>query len=214
MFILSQQNSVANHFISELRDVHIQKDRRRFRQNMTRLGQMLAYELSKTLPYKNYNITTPLGTAEMNLITEQPVLATILRAGLPLYDGFLDVFDKAESAFIGAYRGGYQADSSFDIELHYVTTPNLEGKTLILIDPMLATGKSFLKSYKSLLKYGNPSKVHIVAAIGSKQGVNFVEENLPEAHIWLGDLDEALSPKSYIVPGLGDAGDLAFGVKM
>jgi uracil phosphoribosyltransferase len=214
MFVLTRQHSIADHFLAEMRDVKIQQDRARFRHNLRRLGQVLAYEISKTLSYKNYQVNTPLGTAQVYLQPQAPVLATILRAGLPMYEGMLDYFDKAESAFIGAYRGGYQSDNSFDIELHYVTTPQLEEKTVILIDPMLATGKSILKSYKSLLKYGTPDKLHIVAAIGSQQGVNFVEQNLPQAQLWLGDLDEELNARSYIVPGLGDAGDLAFGVKL
>jgi uracil phosphoribosyltransferase len=213
MFILTQQHSVASHFLAELRDIHIQKDRMRFRENLFRIGEIMAYEISKTFSYKNYQTTTPLGVAETYLMSSQPVLATILRAGLPLYDGMLHFFDKAESAFVGAYRGGYQEDNSFEIELHYVTSPPLDDKILIINDPMLATGKSLLRAYKALLKYGTPKNVNIVAAIASQTGVDFLQKNLPEAQLWIGDLDETLNSKSYIVPGLGDAGDLAFGIK-
>ena len=213
VFQLTAQASVANHFLAEMRHQKIQQDSLRFRRNLERLGEVLAYELSKTLPYKNATVSTPLGLAHTQLLTEQPVLAAILRAGLPFYQGFLNFFDQAESAFIGAYRGEASSDHSFDIEVHYATTPRLDDKVLILIDPMLATGKSLYLVYKRLLHFGQPRELHIISAIASRAGIQYLEEQLPEASLWVGDIDEELNAKSYIIPGLGDAGDLAFGVK-
>ncbi len=211
--ILTEQPSVAHHFVAQLRNVDVQGDRMRFRRNMERLGEVMAYEVSKTLPYEPWQVTTPLGTAKTQRILYPVVLATVLRAALPLFNGFLNVFEEAESAFIGAYRGPHQADETFDIEMNYMTSPNLNGKILILIDPMLATGKSILKSYESLLAYGTPVQTHIVAAIASRPGVQYVQGHLPKCRIWAGAVDEILNYKYYIVPGLGDAGDLAFGEK-
>lgn len=214
MFILSENQTVANHFIAELRDLELQKDRARFRNNLERLGSVLAYEISKTLTYENVNIPTQLGVSSTELIVEQPVLISILRAGVPFYQGFLNYFDQADSAFVGAYRGKYTENHNFEIELYYVASPNLEGKTVILIDPMLATGKSFVLTYQNLLKYGRPKKVHVASAIGSQAGVDLINKEIPEVTLWLGALDDSLNQKSYIVPGLGDAGDLSFGEKV
>ncbi len=213
LFILTEQPSIGNHFVAQLRNIEVQRDRMRFRRNMERIGELLAYEISKALPFVSAQITTPLGTAHTQQLQHQPVLTTILRAGLPLFQGFLNVFDEAESAFIGAYRGPHQEDHSFDIEMKYLTSPSIEGKTLILIDPMLATGKSIIRSYETLLKHGQPAQVHIATAIASRAGTQYVLDNLPGCKIWTGAVDEELNHKFYIVPGLGDAGDLAFGEK-
>lgn len=214
MFIFTEHHTIANHFIAELRDQQIQKDSMRFRKNMERLGEIMAYEISKTMVYKQTDVETPLGSAATFLIEGQPVVATILRAGLPMYQGFINFFDKAESSFVGAYRSKHKMDESFDIEMHYVVTPDLADKTLVLIDPMLATGKSIVKTYKALLRFGIPAQTHIVAAIASREGVNHVVGQLPLCKLWLGAIDEKLNVKSYIVPGLGDAGDLAYGEKL
>lgn len=213
MFVFTDTNSIANHFIAELRDVNVQKDSWRFRKNLERLGELMAYELSKVLVYSPEKIQTPLGESSTSLMETAPVLATILRAGLPLYQGFLNYFDKAESAFVGAYRGPMQADNTFEVVQGYTATPELKDKVLILIDPMLATGKSITAVYQSLLPYGKPKEVHIVAAIASEAGVQYVQAHLPGVHLWLGAIDKILNDKFYIVPGLGDAGDLAFGNK-
>jgi uracil phosphoribosyltransferase len=213
MFILTHTNTVASHFVRELRDSNIQTDSMRFRRNMERIGEVLAYEISKTFPYATSDIRTPL--AEMQVAeAESPVLATVLRAGLPLYQGFLNYFDKAESAFIGAYRSAHKADHSFDIAMEYLAAPSLEGKQLIIIDPMLATGKSLVLAYQSLLSAGTPKSVHIAAAISSRAGAEYVQNAIPHAQLWLGAVDETLNDHYYIVPGLGDAGDLAFGSKL
>lgn len=214
MLVLAHTHHIANVFLAELRNTAVQQDRMRFRQNLQRVGQALAYELSKTMAYEKQVVTTPLGNKEVLLPVQQPVLVTVLRASLPLYNGFLEVFDKADSAFIGAYRGAHKADNSFDIALDYVASPSLDGREVVLLDPMLATGKSLVKAYESLLQYGTPSKLHVVAAIAANQGVEYVQEKLPQAHIWLGDVDAELNDHSYIVPGLGDAGDLSFGPKL
>jgi uracil phosphoribosyltransferase len=214
MFILHQVTSVANHFLADMRDVHVQKDSMRFRKNLERTGEILAYEISKRMDYVQRNITTPLGVAETKLLRQQPVLVCILRAGLPFYQGFLNFFDEAESAFVGAYRSKPDENYQFEIEMHYAATPNLEGKTVILIDPMLATGRSLAKTYQSLTKFGTPAHLHVACVIGSQTGVNYLQAQLPSHDLWLGDLDKELNQKSYIVPGLGDAGDLAFGNKL
>ncbi|MBB6003650.1 uracil phosphoribosyltransferase [Arcicella rosea] len=214
MFILTSKNSIANHFIAELRDVKIQQDSMRFRKNLERLGEVLAYEISQTLSYQSAEVQSPLAISKTELLANQPVLVTILRASLPFHQGFINVFDKAENAFIGAYRGKHLADESFEVEMDYLASPDLTDKTIILIDPMLATGKSLLKSYQALLKYGKPAKVIISAAIAAPEGVTFLKEHLPEATLFVGTLDEYLNEKYYIVPGLGDAGDLAFGLKL
>ena len=215
MFILNETNSIANNIIAELRDNDIQKDRMRFRRNLERLGMILAYEISKALPFASKTIQTPLATKEVSILSEEPVLITIMRAGLPFYQGFLNIFDKAENGFIGAFRGDYDADNAFQIEMGYLASPSLDNKQVILIDPMLATGKSLVEAYDGLIKrYGKPSKLHVVAAVASQPGVEYVSANIKDASIWVGAVDEKLNQKSYIVPGLGDAGDLSFGIKV
>ncbi len=214
MFILTNTNTIANHFIAEMRDVNIQKDAMRFRKNMERLGEILAYEVSKTLTYQNSIVQSPLAQATTNLLKEQPVLVAILRASLPFHQGFLNVFDRAENAFIGAYRGKHRPDKTFDVQMDYLASPDLNNKTIILIDPMLATGKSLVKSYEALLTYGKPAKVIIVAAIAAPEGIQFLQKQIPEANFFIGTVDEKLNHKFYIVPGLGDAGDLAYGGKL
>lgn len=215
MFVLTSQNSVANHWLADLRNVHTNQNRANFRQNMIRIGEVLAYEISKTFVYHKKEIQSPLATAQVQVSDEKVVLAVILRAGLPFYQGFLNVFETAESAFLGAYRGEHQADESFEIQLHYAVSPDLEGKTLVLIDPMLATGKSLLIALRKLLKNGTPHHIHIAAIIASKPGIAHLQEAISQDFsLWVGDVDESLNHKSYIVPGLGDAGDLAFGMKV
>lgn len=213
--ILSEQNSIFNQFVAELRDITIQKDSMRFRRNLERIGEIMSYEISKTMPYETRQTTTPLGIADTNHLEAQPVIATILRAGLPIHIGVLNYFDRAENAFISAYRRHHK-DNTFDIHVEYVSSPNLNGKTLILCDPMIATGASIVLAYKALLAKGTPKHVHIVSAISSKIGVEYVRTHMPtkDFTIWCGAVDEELTAHSYIVPGLGDAGDLAFGEKM
>lgn len=211
--LLSEKNSIINLFIAELRNVDVQKDRMRFRRNLERIGEIAAIEISKTLPYKQEEVTTPLGIANVSVPAEFPVVGTILRAGLPLHQGLLNYFDHADNAFISAYRKHHK-DGSFDIRLEYVGSPNLSGRILILADPMLATGASMVTTYKALLERGKPRHTHIVAALGSVQGVEYVKKHMPESvDIWIGAIDEELTAQAYIVPGLGDAGDLAFGEK-
>jgi uracil phosphoribosyltransferase len=212
---LSQHNSILNQFVAELRDVEIQKDGMRFRRNLERLGEIFAYEISKTLPYVQKEITTPLGIADSHVLAEQPVIATILRAGLPLHAGLLNFFDRAQNAFISAYRKHHK-NNTFEIALEYVACPNLEDATLILCDPMLATGSSIVLTYKALLAKGTPKHIHIVSAIASAEGVEYVKRNMPSTNftIWCAAVDEELTAQAYIVPGLGDAGDLAFGEKL
>jgi uracil phosphoribosyltransferase len=212
---LSQTNSIINQYIAEIRDKDIQKDRWRFRKNLERIGQVIAYEISKELEYTTTDIPTPLGIANSKVLKEQPVIATILRAGLPLHLGILDVFDKAENAFISAYRKHHK-DHTFDIALEYVSCPSLDNKVLILCDPMLATGSSMVLTFKSVINFGKPKHTHIVCAIASKQGVDYLKKNMPDANytLWCGAIDDELTSTAYIVPGLGDAGDLAFGEKL
>lgn len=211
---LSKQNSLLNHWVAELRDVHVQNDRMRFRRNIERIGEVAAYELSKTLKFKNVDVTTPLGIAPTQLLTEQPVLATILRAGLPLHQGMLNYFDKADNAFISAYRK-HHPDGSFEISLEYLSCPNLNDRVLILCDPMLATGASLVETIQAIQKTYTPSQIHIVVTIASQKGIEHVEKELgADTPIWCAAIDPTLNDKSYIVPGLGDAGDLAFGTKM
>ena len=210
---LNETNSIANRFVAQLRDANVQKDQLRFRRNLERLGEIMAYEISKTLKYGVKEIETPLGIANVSLPAQSVVLATILRAGLPFHQGFLNYFDDAGNAFISAYRKHHK-DGSFEIELEYVSCPDLTDKILIIIDPMLATGASMNIALKEIKSNGEPATTHIVTAIASRQGLNYVVMNNPDAHIWMGALDEELTAKSYIVPGLGDAGDLAFGPKL
>lgn len=211
--LLSEKNSIINQFIAELRNVDTQNDRMRFRRNLERIGEIAAIEISKTLPYQMQEVTTPLGIANVSLPAEQPVIGTILRAGLPLHQGVLNYFDHADNAFISAYRKHHK-DGTFDIRLDYVSSPSLNGRILILTDPMLATGSSIVTTYKAILERGKPKHTHIVAAVGSIQGVEYVKKHMPEeVDIWIGAIDEELTAQAYIVPGLGDAGDLAYGEK-
>lgn len=213
LYNLSEHNHIANRYVAEMRDVKKQQDRLRFRHNLQRLGTALGFELSKHLNYGLKEVETPLGVATCRIPDDRIVLATILRAGLPFHQGLLDVFDHAECAFVSAYRKHHK-DGSFEIKLEYISCPNLEGKVLVLADPMLATGASIVIATNALLEYGTPSKIHFVTAIASTPGVEHVQRVFPESDIWMGALDEELTAKSYIVPGLGDAGDLAFGEKM
>jgi uracil phosphoribosyltransferase len=208
-----KSNTILNTFLRELRDVNIQNDSMRFRRNLERIGEIIAYEISKTLDYETLKITTLLATKTTNVPAEQPVIGTILRAGLPLHNGVLNYFDKAENTFISAYRKhGDQND--FEVEIEYLASPNIDGKTLILCDPMLATGSSMVLAYKAILEKGTPKKVHIVSVVASKDGLDFCLKNMPPTvDYWIGEIDEMLDSKSYIVPGLGDAGDLAYGTK-
>jgi len=210
--LLSKENSLVHQFIAELRDVHIQKDRMRFRRNIERVGQIMAYEVSKTLEYSNRNVITPLGTHSSKVLSQQPVLATVLRAGLSMHAGVLSFFDQSDCAFISAYRK-HTGKHEFEIEVEYLASPDLTGKTLLLIDPMLATGQSIVATYYFLLTKGKPANIHVLSLIASKAGVEYVRERMPEAIIWVGDMDDSLNEDSYIVPGLGDAGDLSFGEK-
>ena len=206
-------NSIYNTFLSELRDKNIQSDAMRFRRNLERLGEISALEISRYLHYSSKNIITPLGTAQMNLIDEPLVLATILRAGLPLHQGLLNYFDAAENCFISAYRK-HTSEEEFDVEIEYMSSPDLTAKTVLLNDPMLASGRSMVLAYKALLKRGVPKKIHVVGVIASQEGVDFVKNHLPEdTTIWIGAIDKEMTKESYIVPGLGDAGDLAYGTK-
>jgi len=210
---LSKGNSILNQFISEIRDETVQGDRMRFRRNMERIGEVMAYEISKKLEYEKREITSPLGGAEANVPKGYPVLATILRAGLPMHQGFLNYFDKSENCFVSAYRR-YHKGGDFEIEIEYMSGPEIDGKTLIIADPMLATGSSMVLVYKNILQKGNPAHIHIATAIASVQGINYVKSKLPEnVTIWAGAIDDELTAQAYIVPGLGDAGDLAFGEK-
>lgn len=209
----SLTNSVVNRFIAELRDVSIQNDRMRFRRNVERIGEVIAYEISRTLYYERQDVTTPLGIAPVNVPADQVVVASILRAGLPLHTGVLNYFDDAENAFVSAYRK-YIDDAEFDIHIEYIASPNLDDKVMILVDPMLATGGSMQLAYEALLTKGTPDRVHIVSVIASRQAVEYIEEHFPEDTIlWVAAIDERLDSHKYIVPGLGDAGDLCFGEK-
>lgn len=212
---LLDQNSVANKFIAELRDVNIQKDRMRFRRNIERLGEILGYELSKNFNYVGNSIETPLGKSPVNLPVEEVVLCSILRAGLPLHNGLLNFFDDAENSFISAYRHHPYNDERFEILVEYLASPSLYNKTLILADPMLATGRSFVNVMKALESMGSPANIHLVSVIGSKEGIEYISNEFPEnTHLWIATIDDKLDEKGYIVPGLGDAGDLCFGSKM
>lgn len=213
--ILSEQNSIFNQFVAELRDVTIQNDSMRFRRNLERMGEIMGYEISKTLSYQTKETTTPLGIAETSHLTEQPVIATILRAGLPMHLGVLNYFDRADNAFISAYRRHHK-DNTFDIHVEYVSSPSIDDKVVILCDPMIATGGSIVLAFKALLAKGTPKHTHIISAISSRQGIDYVKANMPSKDftIWCGAVDEELTAHSYIVPGLGDAGDLAFGTKI
>lgn len=210
----AEHNSIINQFMSELRDVNIQQDRMRFRRNLERIGEIMSYEISRTFNYTKQDVTTPLGVKTVNMPDDKVVLATILRAGLGFHQGFLSYFDNAENAFISAYRK-YSDDTHFDIEVEYIASPSLEGKVMILADPMLATGKSMELCYQALVAAkGTPSVTHVAAVIASKQAIEYVKEHFPENTIvWVAAVDDVLNDHGYIVPGLGDAGDLAYGVK-
>lgn len=210
--ILTQHNSIANHFLAELRDVHIQQDRLRFRKNLERIGELMAYEISKTFQYELQEVETPLGFAKTQQLVDYPVLTTIIRAGLPFHQGFLNVFDKADSGFIAAYRHTKKS-GEFEVHKKYLNTPNLDDKIVIMADPMLATGRTLVLCCKELLAEYNIKELHIAAIIASEEGIQHVRAFVPEAQIWIGDVDNELTSKSYIVPGLGDAGDLAYGTK-
>jgi len=212
---LGQKNSIFNHFVSELRNVKIQSDSMRFRRNLERIGEIFAYEISKGFSYDTNKITTPLGISQQNLINEKPVLATILRAGLPLHQGFLNYFDNSDNAFISAYRK-HKKDGDFEIKIEYMSSPNLEGKIVILCDPMIASGASMVLAMESILLKGKPKHIHVVGVIASTEGLQYLRENSPVKNwtLWIGAEDAEMTSKSYIVPGLGDAGDLAFGEKV
>ena len=210
---LSDTYSIVSNWIGELRDVQLQTDRMRFRRNLERIGELAALEISTKLVYEEKEIQTPLGIAICKTLVEQPILATILRAGLPMHTGMLNVFDKADNAFISAYRK-HRLDGSFDISLEYISCPDLDNRVLIISDPMIATGSSLVKTLQFLREEGAPKEIHIVAAIACTVGIEFIKRAEPNVTIWCGAIDEELTAKGYIVPGLGDAGDLAFGLKV
>lgn len=211
---LDHHDSVFSQFMAEIRDADIQRDSLRFRRNLERVGELMAYEISKHMDFETRAVRTPLGVSECRVLAEQPVLATILRAGLPLHRGFLNYFDRAENTFISAYRVHHNDADDFEVEIEYLSSPDLEGKTVILCDPMLATGSSMVLAYKALLERGTPRRLHVATVIASEPGVSYACEHLPAGTtIWAGAIDKELTPRSYIVPGLGDAGDLAYGSK-
>ncbi|APU69983.1 uracil phosphoribosyltransferase [Christiangramia flava] len=212
---LTKTDSIAGKFVAQLRDISIQNDRLRFRRNIERLGEILGYELSKTLSFSEKQIQTPLGKSIQFLPDDEIVICSILRAGLPLHQGLLNYFDDAENSFISAYRHHPNNDEQFEILVEYLASPSLEGKTLILADPMLATGRSFVNVYKALQKMGTPETIHLVSIIGSEEGIEYLEKELPEkTQLWIAAVDGKLDKNGYIVPGLGDAGDLCFGNKL
>ncbi|MDX6745352.1 uracil phosphoribosyltransferase [Polaribacter sp. PL03] len=212
---ISENNSILNKFIAEIRDVTVQKDSLRFRRNIERIGEILSYELSKKLSYKAVDVATPLGIKSIDKVTNDIVLCSILRAGLPLHQGLLNYFDDAENAFISAYRHHPNNDAEFEIVVEYFAAPSVENKTLLLADPMLATGQSLVSVYEAIKKQGIPKEIHLVVVIASKEGIKFIEDKFPEnTHLWITAIDDNLNDKGYIIPGLGDAGDLAFGSKL
>ena len=209
----AEKNSELNRFVAEIRDIHIQQDRLRFRKNLERIGEVMSYEISKDFRYSEKLVTTPLGTARVNTADDKIVIGTILRAGIPYHQGFLNYFDQAENAFVSAYRK-YKDKLNFDIFIEYIASPRIDGKVLVLTDPMLATGGSMELSYKALLTKGTPKDIHIASVIASRQAIDYVKDHFPEnTTIWVGAIDDKLDEHSYIVPGLGDAGDLAYGIK-
>lgn len=212
---LSEKNSVLNHFLAEIRDVSIHNDSMRFRRNIERIGEIMAYELSKNLHYAEVGIKTPLGIKKTSKIKDQLVLCTILRAGLTLHQGFLNYFDAAENGFISAYRYHPNHDDAFEIKVEYQAVADINGKNMLLLDPMLATGQSIVAVYNRLMERGTPKEIHIAVVIAAPEGIEYLEKHLPDTcHLWIAALDEKLNEHSYIVPGLGDAGDLAFGEKL
>jgi len=212
--ILGDKNSLLNQFIAEIRDEKIQKDSMRFRKNLERIGEIFAYEISKVLDYKKQEIKTPLGIAYINTLNDKVVLAALLRSALPFHQGLLNYFDKAENAFITAYRK-YEKDGEFNLYIDYVSSPDILNKVTIICDPLLATGSSIVMSYKALIENGIPKHTHIISIIAAKEGINYIRKHLPmnRISIWTGAIDDELTVKSYIVPGLGDVGDLSFGEK-
>ena len=209
-----EQNSLVSQFMMELRNVDIQTDKMRFRKNLIRIGEIMAYEISRQLNYNTTSTTTPLGTAQCHTIADQVVLATILRAGIPFHEGFLNYFDNAQNAFVSAYRKYKPHSDTFDIHIEYIASPRITGKTVIIADPMLATGSSMELAYQALLTTGKPASLHLAAVIASQQAIDMVQKHFPEnTTLWVGAIDPSLNPHSYIVPGLGDAGDLAYGDK-
>lgn len=213
--ILGNNHSILDQYLSEIRDVVIQKDPLRFRENMYRIGELFAYEISKTLKFEVSDVITPLGISKVPVLTSQPVLATILRAGLSVHNGLLKIFDRGENCFISAYRK-YSEEGDFEIEFEYMASPSLDNKVVILSDPMLASGKSMEIGYHALFSKGTPAHIHLVSIISSQQGVNYIIDKIRAENVtlWLGAIDEGMTPHSYIVPGLGDAGDLAYGEKI
>ncbi|MDP4286147.1 MAG: uracil phosphoribosyltransferase [Bacteroidota bacterium] len=210
---LSDHHSLVSNWLSELRDVNVQNDRERFRNNLEKIGEISAYEISKKLSWVEKEITTPLGISTCKVLAEQPVLATILRAGQAMHNGLLRFFDKADNAFIGAYRK-HDRDGTFEISIDYVSCPEMENRVVIVSDPMLATGSSLVKTMKLIRQEGNPAEIHIVCALACSVGIEYLLRAEPKATIWCGDIDNELNAKGYIIPGLGDAGDLAYGVKV
>lgn len=210
---LSEQHSLISNWVGELRDTEVQKDRMRFRRNLERIAEAIGYEISKKMPWQEKEITTPLGISSCKVLAEQPVLATILRAGLGMHNGLLNYFDKGDNAFISAYRK-HNPDGSFDIHMEYMSCPEIEDRIIIISDPMIATGSSLVKSIEFLKNEGTIKELHIVCAIACTVGIEYVTRAFPKATIWCGDIDDEITAKGYIVPGLGDAGDLAFGAKM
>ena len=212
---ISESNSILNHFLTQIRDINIQKDSMRFRKNIERIGEIMAYELSKTLQYKAIDVQTPLGIKNTTTIADNVVLCSILRAGLAMHTGFMNFFDDAENGFVSAYRHHPNHDDYFEILVEYQAAPSFEGKNLILIDPMLATGQSVVAVFNKLIVEQTPKEIHIAVVIATPEGIAFLQENLSEnCHLWVAALDEKLNEKNYIVPGLGDAGDLAYGNKL
>ena len=211
----SNENSVLNQFILEMRDVSIQRDSMRFRKNIERIGEILSYEMSKTLHYKTEVVKTPLGEKEMKVPETDVVVCSILRAALPLHTGVINFFDKAENAYISAYRNHPDGGDDFEVIVNYLASPSIEGKTLLLTDPMLATGRTLENVLKAFKSHGTPKQIHILSIIGAKPGIAYIQDKFPEnTHLWIAAVDEKLNSRGYILPGLGDAGDLAFGVKL
>ena len=212
---LSENNSVLNHFLAQIRNVDVQKDSMRFRRNIERIGEIMSYELSKDLEYNSITITTPLGTKDTTEIANQLVLCSILRAGLPLHQGFLNYFDQAENGFISAYRTHATPEKESEIFVEYQAIPAIDGKILLLVDPMLATGQSMVAVFNKLLERGTPKEIHLAVVVSAPQGIEYLKQHIPEnCHLWIASMDEGLDRKNYILPGLGDAGDLCYGSKL
>ncbi|MEY4432101.1 MAG: hypothetical protein RLZZ44_231 [Bacteroidota bacterium] len=212
---LAEKNSVLNHFLGEIRDINIQKDRLRFRRNIERIGEIMAYEMSKELHYNNWAVSTPLGVKNSAKINDKIVICSILRAGLTLHNGFLNYFDSAENGFVSAYRFHPNNDDNFEIKVEYEAVSDINNTNLILVDPMLATGQSIVSVFNKLISKGTPKEIHLAVVIAAPEGIKYLESHLPDyCHLWISAIDEKLNEKNYIIPGLGDAGDLAFGNKL